>query len=56
MKVEELAEKLGFVQIFQLSNAFCFLSSSVSLFCVSTTALSKSAMLLITVCCDLMRV
>ena len=54
-KMEELADKLGLVQTFLFLDRFLFLlfSSSVSLFYVSATALSKSAMLQITVCCGL---
>ena len=52
--MEELADKLGFAQTFLrfFSTAFYFFSSPVSLFYASATALNKSAMLQITVCCD----
>ena len=41
--MDELADKLGFVQTFLFLHHFLFLlfSSSVSLFCVSTTVLSR---------------
>ena len=57
-KMKELADKLGFVQAFLFLHRFLFLllSSSVSLFYVSATALSQPALLQITVCCDLTRV
>ena len=57
-KMKELMDKLGFVQTFLFLRRFLFLVfSSVSLFFyVSATALNMSAMLEITVCCDLMRV
>ena len=59
--MEELADKLGFVQTSLFLNCFLFLlfSSSVSLFYMSATAtaaLNKSAMLQITVCFDFTRV
>ena len=46
--MEELADKLGFVQTFLFLHCFLclFFSSSVSLFYVTTTALSRS-------CCKL---
>ena len=53
-KMEELADKLGFVETVLCLHRFLFLSSSsVSLFYVSVTALNKSAMWKISVCCDL---
>ena len=57
--METLADKLGFVQTFLLVHRFLFLLFffSVSLFYVSTTALSKSVIIVqITVCCYLTRV
>ena len=52
--MEELADKLGFVETVLCLHPFPFLSSSsVSLFYVSVTALNKSAMWKISVCCDL---
>ena len=56
--MEELVDKLGFVQTFPFLHRFLFLlsSSTVSLFYLSATALNRSAMLQITVCCDLTRV
>jgi len=53
-KMEELADKLGFVQTFLFLHRFLFLisSSSLSLFYVNATALSRPV-LQITVCCDL---
>ena len=57
--MEELADKLLWVSFkpFLFLNHFLFLlfSSSVSPFVASATALNKSAMLRITVCCDLTR-
>ena len=57
-KIEELAEQLGFVQAFLFLHRFLFLifSSSVSPLYASATAPIKSAMLQISVCCDLTRV
>ena len=53
-KMEELADKLGFVETVLCLHRFLFVSSSsVSLFYVSVTALNKSAMWKISVCCDL---
>ena len=57
-KMEELADRLGFVQTCLLLHRFLFLlfSSSVLLFCVSATVLSMPCRNWITVCCDLTRV
>jgi len=54
--IEELADKLGFVQTFLFFHRFLFplFSSSVSPFYVSATALSRSCCKLL--CCDLTRV
>ena len=59
--MEELADKLGFVQAFLFLHHFLFLllsslQSSVSLFYVSATALGRPCCILITVCYDLTRV
>ena len=55
-KKEEPADKLGFVQAFLFLHRFRVSPSSLSMLYVSATALNKSAMLQITVCCDLTRV
>ena len=57
-KIQEVADKLSFVQTFLFLHPFLFLvfSSAVSLFYVSATALRKSAVLEITVCRGLTRV
>ena len=57
-KMKQPAAKLGFLQLFLFLRRFLFLLffSSVSQFYVSATALNSSAMLQITVCCDLTRV
>ena len=54
--MDYLADKLVSSKPFYISAAFCFFSCPVSLLYVSATVLNKSAMLQITVCCDLTRV
>ena len=55
---EAASRQTGFLQLFLFLRRFLFFLffSSVSQFYVSATALNSSAMLQITVCCDLTRV
>ena len=54
-KMQVLGDKLGFVETFLFCHRFLFhFSSSVLLFYVNATALSRSAMWPITVCCKLL--